>query len=69
MTDHPDDEQEPLFSYELDPDTESDELDQHRARFAGLTLEHYRIMRAYAAFKQHRLRPRAEDDSGPDGET
>ena len=51
MADTPTEEPEVLFSYELDPETETDELDQHRARFAGLSLEHYRVMRAYAAFK------------------
>ena len=61
MTDKPNDEQEPLFSYELDPATETDELDQHRARFAGLSLEHFRVMRAYAAFKQQRLDAQQQD--------
>ena len=61
MADNPNDEQEPLFSYELDPETETEELDRHRARFAGLSLEHFRIMRAYAAFKQQRLDVQQQD--------
>ena len=47
-------DEEVLFFYTLDPDTESDEQDGQRARFAGLTLERYRAMRAYAAFKRQR---------------
>jgi len=64
MAGDPKDERDSLFNYKLDPETESDELDQHRARFAGLTLEQYRVMRAYAAFKQHQLKLRQEKGSG-----
>ena len=68
MTDKPTDEQKPLFSYELDPETETDELDAHRARFAGLSLEHFRVMRAYAAFKQQRLDLQQQDSAQDEDE-
>ena len=64
MSENPNDE-ETLFAYTLDPETESDEQDEHRARFAGLTLERYRVMRAYAAFKQHRLQRHGNSESDP----
>ena len=65
MDDKPNDEK-PLFTYELDPETETDELDRHRARFAGLSLEHFRVMRAYAAFKQQRLDAQRKDPGQDD---
>ena len=62
MTDKPTTDESELFRYELDPVNESDELDQHRARFSGLSLENYRTMRAYVAFKEHQMRLRRDDE-------
>lgn len=67
MADKPTTDEEELFRYELDPVNESEELDQHRARFSGLSLENYRTMRAYVTFKLHHMGLR-QDDEESDGE-
>ena len=66
MAEKGNDKPKTLFSYRLDPEWESEELDGHRARFAGLTLERYRVMRAYAAFKRQKKADRK--NTAPDDE-